>query len=244
MFDGLQEVMEVAERIGETLSNNKKLSVEDIREYVDKRMNELWEIIPDYETVINEKHSKMDCRNLGIYMGLEEVGDFIEKGCGEMTLEQKSKRLLELLDNFSKELSETPYNNTPITDAQTAIKSLTTFLRDPKQYDPNDMGGVPKERIIAAAYKVKPEYVCNRGGVYKVGTKERDDIYQCRIGRHHSEIIHIFGDEINLSTDGFYTSFGRWVDRKEAAKIALECGQTKGLELHYWSDKLDSHDLI
>ena len=98
-----------------------------------------------------------------------------------------------------------------------------------------------KEKIIAAAYKVKPEFICNKGGVWKIGTQERDDIYQCRIGRHHAEIIHIFGNEIDLSTDGFYTSFGRWVDRKEAARIALESEQIE--KLHYWDDKLDSSDL-
>ena len=98
------------------------------------------------------------------------------------------------------------------------------------------------ERIIAAAYKVKPEYVCNKGGVYQVGSKVRDDIYQCRIGRHHAEILHMFGKEVDHTTDGFYTSFGRWVDRKEAAKIALACGQID--KLHYWDDALDSSDIF
>jgi len=98
------------------------------------------------------------------------------------------------------------------------------------------------ERIIAAAYKVKPEFVCNIGGAYKQGTTERDDIYQLRIARHHSEILHIFVKEVDRSTDGFYTSFGRWVDRKEAARIALACGQIK--EVHFWGgEKLDSSDL-
>ena len=98
------------------------------------------------------------------------------------------------------------------------------------------------ERIIAAAYKVKPEFICKKGGVVKVGTNERDDIYQCRIGRHHAEIIHIFGKEIDQDTDGFYTSYGRWVDRKEAARIAIACGQIE--KCHYWKDKLDSSDIF
>ena len=98
------------------------------------------------------------------------------------------------------------------------------------------------ERIIAAAYKVKPEYVCNKGGVLQTTSKVIDDIYQCRIGRHHAEILHIFGKEVDDNTDGFYTSFGRWVDRKEAAKIALSCGQIT--RLHYWKDKLDSSDVF
>lgn len=99
------------------------------------------------------------------------------------------------------------------------------------------------ERIIAAAYKVKPEFVCNKGGIKKVGIEERDDIYKCRIGRHHAEILHIFGNEVDHQTDGFYTSYGRWVDRKEAGEIAIACGQIE--KMRYWGgEKLDSSDLF
>jgi len=102
------------------------------------------------------------------------------------------------------------------------------------------------ERVIAAAYKVKPEFVCHKKhGIAKVGTNrtEVDDIYQCRIGRHHAEILHIFGKEVDHHTDGFYTSYGRYVDREEAAKIAIAAGQIK--ECHYWGhNKLDSSDLF
>ena len=95
------------------------------------------------------------------------------------------------------------------------------------------------ERIIAAAYKVKPEFICKRGGVLKIGKKEKDDIYQCRIGRHHAEILHIFGKEVDHETDGFYTSYGRWVDREEAARIAIAAGQIK--KCHYFGgEELDS----
>lgn len=99
------------------------------------------------------------------------------------------------------------------------------------------------ERVIAAAYKVKPEFEGNNKTMsYQAGTTTPDDIYCCRIARHHAEIIHLFGKEIDRHTDGFYTSFGRWVDRKEAAQIALSSGQIK--KLHYWNDKLDSSDLF
>ena len=99
------------------------------------------------------------------------------------------------------------------------------------------------ERIIAAAYKVKPEFVCKRGGVLKIGTKEKDDIYRCRIGRHHAEILHIFGKEVDHETDGFYTSYGRWVDRKEAGEIAIAAGQIK--KCHYFGGEwLDSSDIF
>ena len=98
------------------------------------------------------------------------------------------------------------------------------------------------ERIIAAAYKVKPQFICEKGCVWKTNTKELDDIYQCRIGRHHAEIIHIFHNEIDHSTDGFYTSYGRYVDRYEAAKIAIDCGQCK--EPLIMGNRLDSSDIF
>ena len=99
------------------------------------------------------------------------------------------------------------------------------------------------ERIIAAAYKVKPEYICKKGSVLKIGTRELDDIYQCRIARHHAEILQMWGKEIDYDTDGFYTSYGRWVDRREAARIAIESGQIK--KCHYFGgEELDSSDIF
>lgn len=65
------------------------------------------------------------------------------------------------------------------------------------------------ERIIASAYKVKPEYVSKNKVVYKTNTKEYDDIYQLRIARHHAEILHMFGGEVDHNTDGFYHKMPR-----------------------------------
>ena len=100
------------------------------------------------------------------------------------------------------------------------------------------------ERIIAAAYKVKPEFICKKGTVIKIGdNRERDDIYQCRIARHHAEILQMWSKEIDHETDGFYTSYGRWVDRREAARIAIESGQIK--KCHYFGgEELDSSDIF
>jgi len=181
-WNGYLQCMEYFKNFFDSLPDDP-ITVDGIKEFVDKRTDELWEIIPDSDSVLNEKCTNIDIRNLGRFMGFEEVSDFIES----------------------------KYTDDKV------------------------------ETIMAAAYKVKPEYVCHQGEVWKTGTKERDDIYQCRIGRHHAEILHCFGQEIDQSTDGFYTSFGRWVDRKEAAKIALNSGQVK--KLNYWEDKLDSNDL-
>lgn len=98
------------------------------------------------------------------------------------------------------------------------------------------------ERIIAAAYLLKPEFISNKCCVYQTCSKKYDDIYRCRIGRHHAEILHLFSKEIDHETDGFYTSYGRYVDRKEAAKIALSSKQIRNL--HYWKDALDSSDIF
>ena len=45
------------------------------------------------------------------------------------------------------------------------------------------------ERIIAAAYKVKPEYICKKRNVFKTNTTEKDDIYQYRIGSPYFDTL-------------------------------------------------------
>lgn len=228
-----------------TRHDKESKTIEEIKCEIERRMDELWDSLPEASKVDIGDFTERDANTIGKFVALESILDFITKQNYNESLTVKSERVVRILEDFSKELSETPFNNTPITDTQLAVKALITFFKDPNQYDPDKLEkekGVVKERIIAAAYKVKPEYVCERGGVWKVGTQERDDIYRCRIGRHHAEILHCFGHEVDHETDGFYTSFGRWVDRKEAAKIALACGQVK--KLHYWNDALDSSDLF
>ena len=105
------------------------------------------------------------------------------------------------------------------------------------------------ERIIAAAYKLnRAGTIAHKRLVYKHrslwvnNVPEFDDIYDIRIGRHHAEILHIFGNEVNQKTGGFYTSYGRYVDRETAAKIALACGQCQ--EPLIMGDRLDSSDVF
>jgi len=104
------------------------------------------------------------------------------------------------------------------------------------------------EQIIASAYKVKPEFETDqkRQIVWKHPSIQHlgkvDDIYRLRIGRHHAEILHMFGDVVDHTTDGFYTSYGRWVDRYDAAKIAIACGQCQ--EPLIMDDRLDSSDIF
>ena len=96
-----------------------------------------------------------------------------------------------------------------------------------------------KEYILCAAIKRKtPINVESKN--YKTYTLEDDDIYSIEIGRRHNDIIARFGkDVLCLTQQGFYTSFGRFVNREEALQIAKDAGQVKEPDL----DKLYSEDL-
>lgn len=106
-----------------------------------------------------------------------------------------------------------------------------------------------KEYIVAAAYKLnKPCTVVHKRSVYKNKSlwvdhvPSFDDIYDIRIGRHHAEILHQFGNEVDHHTDGFYTSYGRYVNREQAAEIAISCGQID--KCRHWNNALDSSDIF
>lgn len=96
-----------------------------------------------------------------------------------------------------------------------------------------------KEYILCAAIKRKtPINVESKN--YKTYTLEDDDIYSIEVGRRHNDIIARFGkDVLYLTQQGFYTSFGRFVNRKEAMVIAKEAGQIGETD----SEQLYSEDL-
>lgn len=78
-----------------------------------------------------------------------------------------------------------------------------------------------KEYILCAAYKLKQE--CNHAEIYYQPHRQ---VFGMALGWRHPDIIYKYSDAIDQSDlGGFCTSKGRYVDRKEAAKIALECGQ-------------------
>ena len=78
-----------------------------------------------------------------------------------------------------------------------------------------------KEYILCAALKRKVPR--------NTDSYHQNDLDQIEIGYRHHDIRNRFGSEVSCSPkdQGFYTSRGRFVDRKEAAKIARECGQIK-----------------
>lgn len=79
-----------------------------------------------------------------------------------------------------------------------------------------------KEYIMAAALlrkEPKPE-TCLKN----------NDIHKVELGFRHPDIRDRFPGEVSMSpsSQGFYTSKGRFVSREEAEKIARECGQVTG----------------
>ena len=96
-----------------------------------------------------------------------------------------------------------------------------------------------KEYILCSAIKrISPvEVRCHN---YQTLNKQVDDIYRIEIGRRHNDIISRFGKSIlDITQQGFYTSYGRFVNREEALLIAKEAGQIKDTI----SNKLFSEDL-
>lgn len=88
------------------------------------------------------------------------------------------------------------------------------------------------EWILCSAIQRKTPRQCSP---YWEGT---NDICNIELGMRHHDIFHRFPNELNESEQGFYTSKGRYVNRKEAAEIAYAAGQIK-----MPVDKLFSEDL-
>lgn len=84
-----------------------------------------------------------------------------------------------------------------------------------------------REYILCAAIKrLKPVKVENYN--YQTINQHLDDIYSIEIGRRHNDIIARFGKlYLDVTKQGFYTSWGRFVDRKEALQIAKDAGQVE-----------------
>lgn len=79
-----------------------------------------------------------------------------------------------------------------------------------------------KEYILCAAIKRKEPRNC-----YRCYHEHLQDIYTIEIGFRHPDILHRFKNEVStkLKDQGFYTSKGRFVSRKEALEIARAANQ-------------------
>ena len=78
-----------------------------------------------------------------------------------------------------------------------------------------------KEYILCAALRRKVPR--------STDSYHQNDLDQIEIGYRHHDIRNRFGDEVSCSPkdQGFYTSKGRFVDRKEAMEIAYWSGQVR-----------------
>lgn len=98
------------------------------------------------------------------------------------------------------------------------------------------------EYILCAAIKRKKPMNPKSYNYQTLGqyTQIPDDIYSIEIGRRHNDILVRFGEShLDVTQQGFYTSYGRFVNREEALKIAKEAGQVKETN----SKRLFSEDL-
>lgn len=77
-----------------------------------------------------------------------------------------------------------------------------------------------KEYIVCAAVKRKETHDCEAKMNYR-------DLYDIELGYRHCDIFHRFPGLMSTkpSDQGFFTSRGRFVNRKDAMKIAIDCGQ-------------------
>ena len=101
---------------------------------------------------------------------------------------------------------------------------------------------------------IKGEYILCAAIWFDDGNKyphqpKNIDIGLVFCGYGHANIFQQIGGTMGERRDlgirereqGFLTSKNRFVDRKEAAKIAIKCGQIE--KVKYFKDKLDSCDL-
>ena len=81
-----------------------------------------------------------------------------------------------------------------------------------------------QEYILCAAIKRKKPIKLDSYNYQANGNI--DDIYNIEIGRRHNDILARFGkSHLDVHKQGFYTSYGRFVDREEGLLIAKKAGQ-------------------
>lgn len=91
-----------------------------------------------------------------------------------------------------------------------------------------------KEYIIASAIHYDDGCFHHHQGNYNIGTGFVVGCFRhacCPFPMNPGCDTFPFGDNVKVSS-GFITSYGRYVEREEAATIAIECGQIKAGELY------------
>lgn len=95
-----------------------------------------------------------------------------------------------------------------------------------------------QEYILCAAIKRKEPIKLDSYNYQTNGNV--DDIYSVEIGRRHNDILARFGKSLlDTHKQGFYTSYGRFVDREEGLLIAKKAGQVnEDLDKELFSEDL------
>jgi hypothetical protein len=91
-----------------------------------------------------------------------------------------------------------------------------------------------KEYILCSAIRRLETHTCPKVLIPK-------DIYDYELGLRHADILHKFEGIVSKSPldQGFFTSRLRFVDRYEAYRIAVECGQIQpGTEKRLYSEDI------
>ena len=104
------------------------------------------------------------------------------------------------------------------------------------------------EYILCAAYKFKEGYrtpkmeeIKAKDGtmIEKIYHEPHREVFRMALGWRHADIIYKYADCIDQSdAGGFMTSKGRYVDRKEAAEIAYNAGQTEEKKSFLYSEDI------
>lgn len=105
------------------------------------------------------------------------------------------------------------------------------------------------EYILCAAYRFKKgyhtpncqEYLDRTGNELEAIYHEPwRDVFRMATGWRHADVLYKWGKEVLDQSDGggFMTSKGRYVDRKEAAEIAYNAGQTDEKKSCLYSEDL------
>ena len=106
-------------------------------------------------------------------------------------------------------LSKTPYNNTPITDAQIIVRQLLLFFENPKEYNPDAILEQPEVDLEKFTEKIKtfqgrykyPEIVSIKGAM----------AFMARMFYQYPDVARQWYEQLPKTTMDFNT-------RKEVAK--------------------------
>lgn len=132
-----------------------------------------------------------------------------------------------------------------ITKTWSFLRQKFSVVDNRTPYKVKKANKVEKEYILCSAIKRKASRAENRITYKDNRIRDKfgmiDDIYGIELGRRHCDIIARFGaDNLDLSQQGFYTSWGRFLNREDALLLAIENRQVVD---HIHGTKLFSEDL-